>query len=69
MRIFLEAIEAKQSGTEDEGDFIRIDITDGDLQEALKDLRKILDPHKQYVIQKHYCGHDEGKACTVEIIQ
>lgn len=65
MRIYLEAIEK----VEGEGDFIRLDVTNKNIDEALKDLKSILNPNKHYAIQKHYCRHDEGGICVVEKIE
>lgn len=69
MRIYLEAVEKTAGEGTAESDFIRIDITGGNFETALSDLKSILNPNKQYVIQKHLCRHDEGGACAVEVIQ
>ena len=71
MRIYLEAIE-KRENIEEEGeelDFIRLDATDKDEQEVLNYLKSLLDPTKHYIIRKHYCKHDEGLPCEVEILE
>ncbi|MEM0010795.1 MAG: hypothetical protein QW424_05350 [Candidatus Bathyarchaeia archaeon] len=69
MRIYLEAIEKTQGEEAAESDFIRIDVTDKDFETALRDLKSILNPNKQYIIRKHCCRHDEGGSCTVEAIE
>ena len=45
-----------------------VDVEVGDEVEVLADLRAMLDPNKKYVVRRHYCGHDERKPCTVEVI-
>ena len=71
MRIYLEAIEKRENIEEGGGelDFIRLDTTDKDEQEVLDDLKSLLDPQKHYIIRKHYCKHDEGLPCEVEILE
>jgi len=71
MRIYLEAIEKRENieGEGEELDFIRLDATDKDEQEVLNDLKSLLDPNKSYTIRKHYCKHEEGLPCEVEILE
>jgi hypothetical protein len=67
MRIYLELIEI----SEEEGDFIRVDVTDwdsGDVEEAISLLKQQAQRYTSYVLQKHYCMHEEGKSCTLELI-
>ena len=69
MRIYLELLEITES---EEPDFIRIDITDWsdeDIEEAINLLREHAQNYSSCVIQKHYCYHDEGRSCSVEIIE
>jgi len=68
MRIYLELYEV----SEGESDFIRIYVTnwsDEDIEEALNLLKEHAKNYSSYVIQKHYCYHDEGGSCSVEIIE
>lgn len=71
MRVYLEAVEKVQGEEAEvsEGDFIRIDVSEFNEADALKDLMKLLVSGKKYVIQKHYCRHDEGGACAVEVLR
>ncbi|MEM3386286.1 MAG: hypothetical protein QXN08_01240 [Nitrososphaerales archaeon] len=63
MKIYVEAYEI--IGEEaSEGDFIRLDATEVGVDEALKDLKSILNPSKQYIIQIHFCSHDSQGSCT-----
>jgi len=64
MRIYLEAVEQ----TDDVAEFVRLDITDKTEQEqagiltALKDYMSGVNA----IFSKHYCYHDENKACVAE---
>ena len=70
MRIYLEAFEEAESNAEDaELDFIRLDATNKNEDEVLEDLKSLLDPDKSYIIRKHYCRHEEGLPCEVEILE
>ena len=69
MRIYLELCEITEEG---EGDFIRIDVTDWsseDIEEVINLLREHASNYSSYVIQKHYCYHDEGKSCFTEVYE
>jgi hypothetical protein len=70
MRIYLELIEA--AGEElAEADFIRVDVTDwsdSDVNSAVDLLKQQATVYEHYILQRHYCYHDEGKSCTAEII-
>ncbi|RLG81214.1 MAG: hypothetical protein DRO09_02180 [Thermoprotei archaeon] len=70
MRIYIEALEVPpEDAPEDYSpEFVRLDATGRDEAEVLADLRALLDPRKKYIIRRHYCGHDEGKPCRVEVI-
>ena len=70
MRIYLEALEKAESNSEDtELDFIRLDATDKNEDEVLEDLKSLLNPDKSYIIRRHYCKHEEGLPCEVEILE
>jgi len=74
VRRYLELFEKPEASEESytDMDFIRIDVTDysrEDLDEALDALRELADAsYKHYTIQLHYCYHDVGGVCRVEVI-
>lgn len=71
MRIYLEAIEIppEEAPADYTPEFIRLDATGKNEADVLRDLKMLLNPEKHYVVQKHYCYHDEGKPCRVEVIE
>jgi hypothetical protein len=74
MRVYLELIETPPEGSTEEADFIRIDITDwnkNDVDSAISLLREHAKIYSNYIIQLHYCYHDEEptKSCNVIIIE
>jgi phosphoglucomutase len=70
MRIYLELIEF--ASEESAGaDFIRVDVTDwsdSDVNNAVDLLKQQATVYEHYVLQRHYCYHDEGKSCATEIL-
>ena len=71
MRLYLEAMEIVEEEVEDEGDFVRIDITnwsESDIAKAIKLLKEMF-AGKNYQIRLHECRHDEGKPCSVKTIE
>ena len=68
MKVYIEAFEITEEG---EPDFIRIDVTDLTDQEKKDILNAIREyfADKKYVLQVHYCRHDEGKPCEVKTIE
>jgi hypothetical protein len=70
MRVYLELIEVTEA---EEADFIRIDVTEWsseDIEEAVELLREhARAAYTSYILQKHYCHHDEGKQCAVDIVE
>lgn len=68
MRKYLEATEIVEANQEAE--FIRADITDKTEQETTAIRQAIEDVMKGlvYTLSKHYCYHDEGGSCRVELI-
>lgn len=70
MRRYLELIEL---ATAEETDFIRIDITEWskeDVDEAIALLRQhASESYSSYVLQLHYCYHEEEKECRVEVVE
>jgi predicted alpha/beta hydrolase len=72
MRIYLELIEVLPEGSPEEADFIRIDVTDWskeDVDVAVQLLREHAKVYDHYVLQIHYCGHEEGGPCSVSVIE
>jgi len=70
MRLYLELIEVTEAK---EPDFIRIDITEWDprdVEEAMELLKEhARAAYTSYILQKHYCYHDENKPCVVDIVE
>jgi hypothetical protein len=59
-------------GSTEEADFIRIDITEwprSDIDAATQLLREHAGVYEHYIVQIHYCRHEEGEACSVSIIE
>lgn len=68
MRIYIEAFETLE---QEESEFIRIDVTNL-TEEEKKEVLEAIREHfagRKYIIQIHYCRHDEGKPCEVKIIE
>ena len=72
MRIYLELYEIVTVESTAEPDFIRIDVTEWskyDIDTAIQLLIKhAQQSYTSYIIQMHYCRHDENQLCTVTII-
>jgi hypothetical protein len=71
MRTYLELIETQAEGAGGESDFIRIDVTDwskANIEQAVSLLREHARAYRSYVLQRHYCGHDSGAPCSIEIL-
>lgn len=65
MKVFLETVSTDTRQTV----IKQADISKtADLSKVQSDLEGITIA-KSYVLRKHICGHDEGKACTEEIIK
>jgi hypothetical protein len=72
MRIYLELLEVLPEGSGEEPDFIRIDVTEWsqrDVDTAISLLREHTQIYEHYVLQVHYCYHDEGGSCSVAVIE
>jgi hypothetical protein len=73
MRIYLELFEVLTEGSTEEADSIRIDVTDwsqADIDSAIQLLREhARQSYEHYVLQMHYCYHDESKTCSVVVIE
>jgi len=68
VKTYIEAVEVvKEEG--EEPDFIRIDLDDMSEEEAITLIKSLMTP--PYIIQKHYCCHDEDpkKSCRVEVLE
>jgi hypothetical protein len=72
MRKYLELVEVLPEGSVEEADFIRIDVTewsDEDVKQAIELLRKHAEVYEHYIIQVHYCYHEESGSCSVSIVE
>jgi len=69
MRIYVEAIEITREGEAEEPDFMRIDLDDMGENEAIMLIKSLMTP--PYLIQKHFCYHDEDpkKPCRIEVLE
>jgi len=68
MRVYLEANET----TEDtEGEFIRADVTGMGEQETAEAQTAIegIMQGKPYRLMRHFCYHEEGLSCRMELIK
>jgi hypothetical protein len=71
MRIYLELFESPPEGSGEEADFIRIDVTDWgkeDVDTAIQLIKEHAQIYDHYVLQIHYCRHEEGEPCNTTII-
>jgi hypothetical protein len=71
MRVYLELYEILPGGSAEEADFIRIDVTNWskeDVDSAIQLLEEHAQIYDHYVLQIHYCRHEEGEPCSVTII-
>jgi len=70
MRVYLELIEVTEA---EEPDFIRVDVTEWgrrDVEEAIRLLREhARATYTSYILQKHFCYHDEDKPCAVDVVE
>jgi hypothetical protein len=73
MRVYLELFEVLPEGSTEEADFIRIDVTEWsreDVEVAIQLLREHARlSYEHYVLQVHYCYHDESKPCSIVLIE
>ena len=72
MRLYYEGIEVlPEDTTEEEPDFVRVDITDKTESEKAEILDAIKEQFegKKYMLQLHFCKHEEYKPCVVEVIE
>jgi len=71
MRIYLELTEILPEGFTEEADFIRIDIEwdQRDVDTAISLLREHAQVYEHYVVQLHFCGHEDGEPCSVTVLE
>jgi hypothetical protein len=72
MRVYLEFFEVLSEGSTGEPDTIRIDVTgwsQADVDSAIVLLKEHAKNYNHYVLQIHYCYHDESKTCSVVVIE
>jgi len=75
MRVYVELFEVLPPEAAGEADFARIDVTGwdpNDVNTLISELRSYASRnYDHYVLQIHYCFHDEfpEKTCTVEIVE
>jgi hypothetical protein len=72
MRTYLELFEVLLEGSTEEPDTIRIDVTgwsQADIDSAIALLKEHAQIYEHYVLQIHYCYHEEGKLCSVVVIE
>jgi hypothetical protein len=73
MRIYLELYEIPPEGSPEEADFIRIDVTGWSKEDIDSAMLLLMDharrSYEHYVLQVHYCYHDESKTCSVVVIE
>jgi hypothetical protein len=73
LRVYVEAYEVLQPEVAEEPDFIRIDVTglsDREVQEVISIVRELM-KGTSYILQLHYCYHDEDpvKPCGITVIE
>jgi len=71
MRVYLEFIEILPEETTEEPDFIRVDVTDystDDLNTMISYFIELAQYYDHCTIQKHYCYHDDGKPCSINVL-
>ena len=71
MRIYLEFIEILPEGSTEEPDLIRVDVTDysaDDLNTMVSYLMELAQYYDHCIIQKHYCYHEDGGSCYVDVV-
>lgn len=69
MREYLEAVELLAEGAVEEPEFIRADITgktEAEITSIQSDIEDVM-TDRDYTLQRHYCGHDEGLPCRREV--
>lgn len=69
MREYLEVVETLPEGALEEPEFIRVDITDrteAEIAAIQADIEDIMSG-RDYTLQGHSCGHDDGLPCRKEV--
>jgi hypothetical protein len=73
VRVYVEAYEQLSPESAEEPDFIRIDVTglsDREVQEVVSIVRELM-KDTSYILQLHYCYHDEEsvKPCNIVVLE
>jgi hypothetical protein len=73
LRVYVEAIETLQPETVEEPDFVRVDVTglsEREVQEVISIVRELM-KGTSYILQLHYCYHDEDpiKPCSIVVLE
>ena len=71
MRVYLEFMEILPGESTEEPDFIRVDVTDysaDDLNTMTSYFIELSQYYSNCIIRKHYCYHEDGKPCYIEMI-
>jgi hypothetical protein len=73
LRVYVEATETPPSKSTEEPDFIRIDVTglsEGEVQDVINVVRELM-KGTSYILQLHYCYHDEDpvKPCSIIVLE
>jgi hypothetical protein len=73
LRVYVEAIETLPPEAVEEPDFIRVDVTglsDSEVQEVISIVRELM-KDTSYILQLHYCYHDEDpvKPCSIVVLE
>jgi hypothetical protein len=73
LRVYVEAYEQLPPEATEEPDFIRIDVTGMDeagVQEVISIVRELM-KDTSYILQLHYCYHDEepAKPCYIVVLE
>jgi hypothetical protein len=73
VRVYVEAYEQPPPESAEESDFIRIDVTglsEGEVQDVISVVRELM-RGTNYILQLHYCYHDEDpvKPCNIIVLE
>ena len=73
MRVYVEAYEVWQPEVAGEPDFIRIDVTglgEREVQDVINVVRELM-RGTSYILQLHYCYHDEDpvRPCNIIVLE
>jgi hypothetical protein len=73
LRVYVEAYEQLPPEATEEPDFIRVDVTglsEGEVQDVINVVRELMSG-TSYILQLHYCYHDEDpvKPCSIVVLE